>query len=131
MVSHIECASQKLCGYDETAVFTPVLVLHGDTGWPLFSYKVKINMLRLSNRLVCLNDSRLTKQVFLWDYDKCNNNWCANVKSFFHVLYMDQTYVRLSICVIDQAANNLYISDIQNLKDSLPLKPRLRTYVQF
>ena len=40
-------------------------------------------MLRLWKRLICMNHTRLTKKIFLWDYSKCRNNWSHEVKKVF------------------------------------------------
>ena len=39
-------------------------------------------MLRLWKRLICMDNTRLTKKIFVWDYSKCRNNWSHEVKQF-------------------------------------------------
>ncbi len=37
----------------------------------------------LWNRLIHMDDSRLTKKVFLYDYNLCKDNWCHEMKLIF------------------------------------------------
>lgn len=39
-----------------------------------------------------LGHSRLTKRVFDFDYDTCQNNWCADVKDVFHKLNLSEHF---------------------------------------
>jgi hypothetical protein len=41
----------------------------GDMGWTTSRVRRKVAMVHYWNRLVEMSDERLTKQVFLWDYD--------------------------------------------------------------
>ncbi len=40
-------------------------------------------MLRLWNKLIHMDDSRLTKKVFLYDYNLCKENWSHEMKLIF------------------------------------------------
>ena len=44
--------------------FTPILAINGEMGWTLSMYRRLVNMIRLWNRLVNMDDNRLTKCVF-------------------------------------------------------------------
>ena len=43
------------------------LAINGDVGWTPCRVRRKVEMLRLWNRLVSLEDHRVTKHVFMWD----------------------------------------------------------------
>lgn len=60
--------------------FTPILALYGDTGWLPTSYHRWICIIRYWNRLISMNDSRLTKKVFIHDFNLKNNNWSSDVE---------------------------------------------------
>ena len=40
-------------------------------------------MIRFWNRLINMPDSRLTKQVFLADFNRNINNWCSEIEQIF------------------------------------------------
>ena len=54
--------------------FTPILAISGDMGWPISLHRRWINMLRLWNPLVSMGDDRLTKTIFLNDFNRNKNN---------------------------------------------------------
>ena len=51
--------------------FAPNLAINGDMGWKSAYYKRRICMLRLRNKLCCLDNDRPCKKVFDWDHDIC------------------------------------------------------------
>ena len=56
-------------------------------GWMSTRYRRWTNILRMWNRLVKLDDDRLTKHVFINDWylaQSDSKNWCTNV---FHILH--------------------------------------------
>ena len=56
-------------------------------------------MLKFWNRLVKLNNTRLTKRVFMWCYDNPENNWCEDIRqvaeNIFDILFID-TYLAIT-----------------------------------
>ena len=52
-------------------------------GWDPPLIRRKLNMLRLWKRLICMDYTRFTKHIFLWEYSKCRNNWSHHVKRVF------------------------------------------------
>ena len=59
--------------------FAPVLGMEGDMAWMKLQFKRWLEILRLWNRLVLMNDERLTKSVFEYDYSQAlegEKNWC-------------------------------------------------------
>ena len=48
--------------------FTPILAITGDIGWVVSTNRRWANVLRLWNRLVNMNETRLTRKVFDYDY---------------------------------------------------------------
>ena len=62
--------------------FTPTLALSGDMGWTISVHRRWLNIIRLWNHLVDMDDDRLTKKVFVYDFNKnTNSTWCSEVKS--------------------------------------------------
>ena len=57
--------------------------IQGGMVWTPAQIRRQLNSLRLSKRLITMDNNRLTKCIFLWDLHKCNNNWSKDVKSMF------------------------------------------------
>ncbi len=77
---------------------TPITALIGDMGWPTSQIKRQRNMIRYWNRLINNNDNRLTKQVFIYDISKCNNNWSSEVKSILNATDHKAVYDNHTTC---------------------------------
>jgi hypothetical protein len=111
--------------------FTPVLAMLGDTGWLPSRYRRWTSMLRLWNRLVCMDTNRLTYKLFETDYRQCSNNWCSDLKTVMYTLGLNDNFDHLFPVNLSQAKtlinsyySNIWARDIQNL-------PKLRTYRLF
>ena len=50
-------------------------------------YRTKIHLVRLYNRILCMDNDKLTKQIYLWDRvlndNKIVNTWSTEVKLIF------------------------------------------------
>ena len=57
--------------------------MSGDIGWLRSKDRRKICIIRFWNRLINMRDSRLTKQVFLADYNQNSKNWCSEIEKIF------------------------------------------------
>ncbi|XP_053374736.1 uncharacterized protein LOC128547066 [Mercenaria mercenaria] len=113
--------------------FTPKLALLGETGWIPSTYRRWICIIRYWNRLVKLNDNRITKRVFNKDYQNSNivNNWCNEVKTimtkldlithFNNKVTVDMDYVKSKI---GEYYAHIWKSDYEKV-------PKLRTYKTF
>ena len=61
--------------------FAPTLALIGNTGWLPSVYRRWGSIIRFWNRLVHMDNTRLTKRVlFIHDYNMCDNNWSSGIK---------------------------------------------------
>ena len=72
--------------------FAPVAAISGDIGWLPSKYRRWLNMLRYWNRLVKLNDNRITKIIFKSDYEIGVNNWCSDIKAVMNILNLSEDY---------------------------------------
>ena len=54
-------------------------------------------MVRLWNKLMTMDQSRLTKRIFLWETNKCNN-WVSNIKLLFLECNLENVYSNHEIC---------------------------------
>ena len=63
---------------------TPILFLYGDMKWVPHYIRQEGEVLRLWMRLLEMDDARLTKKVFLWDYNlsiEGKTNWNTSVRT--------------------------------------------------
>ena len=58
---------------------TSLAAMRGEMGWEDINISQKIYMLRFWNRLIQMDNSRITKQIFLWDYSLSNKTWCSDI----------------------------------------------------
>ncbi len=59
--------------------FTPTHALYGELGWVMPRYRRWLSFAQLWNRLILMNDNRITKKILLWDRRICCNNWSSEV----------------------------------------------------
>ncbi len=84
-------------------------------------------MLRFWNRVLNMDDSRLTIKMFEYVYKRREKNWCNDMKQFFNVIGTMSIFEEKTSCNIRE----LQICNHNMWKDNLPNKPKLRTYISF
>ncbi len=77
-----------------------------------------------------MDDSRLTKRIFNWDYNLCKN-WCLEIKQILYSASLQHIYIEQNICNIITTDNIL--TDLRNNQwtESLPSNPKLHIYMKF
>ena len=103
----------------------------GDMGWTQSAVRRKVNILRLWNRLLSMNVTRLPKMILNWDMKSKGNTWSKGVKSILCDINLanafdNRNHVNLNRCwalLHEKACNNWSIETHR--------KPKLRTYVTF
>ena len=113
--------------------FTPIPALRGELGWNDVYIDRWINMVRFWNRLLKLEDNRLTSRVFQWDWNLSmyNKNWCSDIKGIFNEVNLLTNFNNKLICDIEQITASLKEQDITFWSSSISNKPKLRTYINF
>ena len=66
--------------------FTPIEGMYGDMGWATPQMRHHANMMRFWNRLVNMDDDRLTKKVFMWDWMLNKANWSSEMLTVLKVV---------------------------------------------
>lgn len=120
------CAARTFLGVNR---FAPILSIQGDSGWQLCQTRIHMNMLRYWNRLLKMDNNRLCKHVFMWDYSLSYNNWSCYVKDIFDRINCDN-FVGKIPCDIVSCKEKLNSTDNLEWKEKLSFKPKLRTYKQ-
>ena len=72
--------------------FGPNLSIQGVMGWTDGSIRRRVNMVRYWNRLVRLNDDRLTKKGFLWGLRQTTKGWASEMREIFDKVGMLEIY---------------------------------------
>ena len=84
-------------------------------------------MVRLWNRLIAMPDSRLTKQIFLWDIST-GNAWSNKIECVFEETGLQHIFRNKLKCNIAHIKSILFDTYKQKWADEIWLKPKLRTY---
>ncbi len=86
-------------------------------------------MLRFWNRVLNMDESRLSRKTFEYDYKRCKKNWCYDMKQLFNIIG------KMSIFE-EKTSRNIRELQICNhniwkdkWKNNVPNKPKLRTYI--
>ena len=93
-------------------------------GWLPSNYSRKLEVFRYWNRLIKLENHRITKQVFLFDYQSQSKyTWSSYIKSLFtetDMVNLFHSLVTVKYLLIQK--------HIQNWKSQVLSKPKLRFY---
>ena len=110
--------------------FSANLAINGDMGWENCTIRKKIEILRVWNRLVVMDEARLCKKTFNWEFDKGVNNWCTCVKDIFIECNLKQWYDRKALCDLNFIRLKLWENYQIIWKENLQNKPKLHLFRQ-
>ncbi len=103
--------------------FAPTVGYTGDMGWISNRGRWKINTLRLWNRLVALDDNRLTKKIFIWDRNEHNlankSNFCAQVKQILCDIKQKDSYRKLEAVDINYSEQQVRDGEISKWSNAV------------
>ena len=110
---------------------TPIHGLHGDMGWVSISIDRWVDMMRFWKRLMHMSNDKLTKRVFLWDYQLCHNNWSSRMRIALATTQYNITFNLKRECEICIVRKALIYQFITEWYQQMLQKPKLRTYATF
>ena len=110
--------------------FAPNPSIQGDIGWVPPQYRCHYNMIRYWNRLINMNDDRLTKVVFNWDYRLQNNNWSTDIKAILNMTNLSETFDTQSPANLETVKERLSLSLFYEWQHEVLMKPKLELYAQ-
>ena len=111
--------------------FSPNLAINGDMGWKSCKNRREVEMGRFWNRMVTMNDDRLTKKVFLWDKQKCMRNWSSEIKEVLCSIGLEHAFMTNSPIDLKIMADSLHEKTSNTWCQEIFDVPKLRTYVCF
>ena len=102
--------------------------INGDMGWINCATRQKIEMVRYWNRLCEMDNNRLTKHIFLWDYGKNMNNWSNCIKSVLIECNMNDHFINQQSCNLNHVKEKLLLLNVNTWKEEVSQKPKLEFY---
>lgn len=114
--------------------FAPVAGLEGDMVWLSPQYRRWLNMIRFWNRLILMENERLTRKVFDWSYNESIHgctNWCYDILSVFKELSMEFYFDNKLIVNIGECKSILKAKQNISWSTAVQNKPKLRFYAKF
>jgi len=97
-------------------------------GWLQRTTKRRLSLLRHWNRLMKMSNNRLTKQIFIWEYQNGKDNWCTDVLEIFKNLDLEFIYENFMLCNLKLAETQMKQAENTEWKANLEHKPKLRLY---
>ena len=74
--------------------------MYGDMGWATPQMRHHANMMRFWNRLVNMDDDRLTKTVFMWDWMLNKANWSSEMLTVLKTVSSENVFRQRVQCDI-------------------------------
>ena len=108
----------------------PDLAVQGEMGWELTEFKYYLSMLRLWNKLMKLDHTRITRCIFEWDLQNFNpDSWCGKIWNVFDLLNLHEVFENGQEVNLSNIRSKLEIIMQNTWCEKLAYKPKLRTYV--
>ncbi len=110
---------------------TPIPGIQGDCGWLDFKSRCTIELVRLYNRFITMDADRLNRAIFMYDKEKCSNNWSQKFKHILDELDLMETWSRNQVIPLEVAKQKVAQKFLADWTHQCSTKPKLRTYVTF
>lgn len=111
--------------------FAPNLAVNGDFGWMSCVLRRHVEIVRLWNRLVDMNENRLTFRIFIWDKENCKKNWSGEVKHLLIKCNCETNFNSMSKVNINYVRNIMFEIEKTKWNNDLNCISKLRTYCTF
>ena len=114
--------------YLGTHKLAPTLGLSGDLGWySLELFRIQ-DAVRLWNRILKMSNDRITKKIFMWDWNQRSRNWSSEIRTIFYNADMGEYFDEMHQCSIDDITEILKSDFEQQWSEKIKDKVKLRTY---
>ena len=111
--------------------YTPVAALLGDMGWFPLYIEQYVSVARFWNRLLHMDDGRLTKSIFEADYRKNSRNWSSRFQSVLKEIDCENIFEHKEVIILSEVKTLMEDNYKAKWLNVLASKPKLRTYRQF
>ena len=99
-------------------------------GWISCRTRRHVNMLRLWNKSITMDDSRLVKKIFNWD-KQLKRGWSKNAYDVFRSLNCEDFFIENHIIDLNFVRSTLHELYCNNWKNTVACVPKLRTYILY
>ena len=111
--------------------FAPHHALYGDSGWLPGVLTRHCNMIRFWNRMILMEDTRLTKMIFNYDLN-CNVlNWSTEIGKILKKCNLEDVFQRREYCDVGTVKEKLINIFKAEWVINMQKFPKLRTYAKF
>ena len=87
--------------------FAPIHAVRGDMGWQTCHYRRNVNIFRLWNRILSMNDNRLPKQLLEYEQNQPFRNWAHDIKQLFETIGLNHIFQSKCMCSINHISVKL------------------------
>ncbi len=117
--------------YWRVHAFAPNLAINGDFGWICSSTRRKLEIIRMWNRLIKMNNTCLTKKVFLWNMSCRGHNWNSEISLVLTSIGLKHAHQNKTYINVNNARFSLCAIDKQPWKTNVTKVSELRTYIKY
>jgi hypothetical protein len=100
-------------------------------GWIITKHRRWVNMIRLWNRIVKMNNSRLTRKIFDYDYRSNGNTWCSEIKQILCEVNLSAHYDTKTAADLKEVEDILFSKYKEEWSNNIKTVSKLRTYIKF
>ena len=112
--------------------YTPTLALTADFGWLDMKYKYNLNILKFYNRLLSMNNDRLTRQAFEADQNHMSStSWSGIVKQILSDIGKERNIENFKKIDINFANEKFKELTNREFQENVEIKPKLQSYNVF
>ncbi len=105
--------------------------IQGDMGWLDCPDRWSVEIIRLYNRFVNMDHSRLNRALFLFDKSANGHNWSKKVKKVLSECNLENLWNRNQQVPLEILKSRLAANSLENWRHKCSTKPKLRTYITF
>ena len=110
---------------------TLIQAMMGDMGWTDIYIKELLCMLRYWNRVIIMDNACLERRIFMWDYNKADDNWSNKILIILNSINCMHVYRNKAWCDVKEIENRLIDNYVTKCKSTIEKTPKLRTYIMF
>ncbi len=112
---------------------TAIPAVRGEVGWSKTRSDRWLRTIRYWNILVYMSTSRLTHQIFEWDYKLSggNANWSSEIRAIMNANGFEDKFISKLQYNLEIVKSRIKNKDIESWHSDVRKKTKLRTYVTF
>ncbi len=105
--------------------------IQGDMGWSDCTDRWSVEIIRLYNRFVNMDQSRLNRALFLFDKSANGHNWSKKAKKVLSECNLENLWNRNQQVPLEILKSRLAANCLEKWRHKCSTKPKLHTYITF